>query len=397
MTRGRQEVAAADRSDPGSVVHARWLVLGLWIALAAPSALAGPAEDAYIAGYVTAVLERQMDVKGSRITVKDGVVTVEAAGLPGSDREKLVATLSTIAGVVRVVVVDLQQPPATAPPAAAPLPTTAATPSGPAVEAEVPRRGLEVLPKGLLFAPLIADPRWPHFSAAYQRFHEDARLANAAPRQPGRDDLARAGPAGGERRDLGDRDPGRRLQPLRHGRAVERPRQLRLHRGLPVRVPGRRLLGAGALLPPELAPRRRVPDREPDRAREPQLRGRGPAALVRGDRLAPGVRGRRDTSSAATRRTSSPGRPRRASRSGAPTPTRTARSGPSPRSTSRTASRTTGRPTCPSRAGVQFEKLAVYDRKIQLLAEYFNGYSPNGQFYRDKVQYIGLGIHLYLY
>jgi hypothetical protein len=49
------------------------------------------------------------------------------------------------------------------------------------------------------------------------------------------------------------------------------------------------------------------------------------------------------------------------------------------------------------RAGVQFEKLAVYERKIQLLAEYFNGYSPNGQFYRDKVQYIGLGIHLYLY
>jgi hypothetical protein len=49
------------------------------------------------------------------------------------------------------------------------------------------------------------------------------------------------------------------------------------------------------------------------------------------------------------------------------------------------------------RAGVQFEKLAVYERKIQLLAEYFNGYSPNGQFYRDRVQYIGLGIHLYLY
>ena len=49
------------------------------------------------------------------------------------------------------------------------------------------------------------------------------------------------------------------------------------------------------------------------------------------------------------------------------------------------------------RAGVQFEKLAIFDRRIQLLLEYFNGYSPNGQFYRDKIEYIGLGIHLYLY
>ena len=29
--------------------------------------------------------------------------------------------------------------------------------------------------------------------------------------------------------------------------------------------------------------------------------------------------------------------------------------------------------------------------------EYFNGYSPNGQFYREKIEYIGVGIHLYLY
>lgn len=49
------------------------------------------------------------------------------------------------------------------------------------------------------------------------------------------------------------------------------------------------------------------------------------------------------------------------------------------------------------RAGVQFEKLPIYDRRIQLLVEYFNGYSPNGQFYREQIEYIGLGFHLYLY
>ena len=48
-------------------------------------------------------------------------------------------------------------------------------------------------------------------------------------------------------------------------------------------------------------------------------------------------------------------------------------------------------------AGVQLEKVSVFVRKIQFLAEYFNGYSPNGQFYRDKVEYIGVGVHLYLY
>jgi hypothetical protein len=49
------------------------------------------------------------------------------------------------------------------------------------------------------------------------------------------------------------------------------------------------------------------------------------------------------------------------------------------------------------RAGVQFEKLPIFDRRIQLLVEYFNGYSPNGQFYREQIEYIALGIHFYLY
>jgi hypothetical protein len=49
------------------------------------------------------------------------------------------------------------------------------------------------------------------------------------------------------------------------------------------------------------------------------------------------------------------------------------------------------------RAGVQFEKLPIFDRRIQVLLEYFNGYSPNGQFYRDKIEYIGIGVHFYLY
>jgi Protein of unknown function (DUF1207) len=46
-----------------------------------------------------------------------------------------------------------------------------------------------------------------------------------------------------------------------------------------------------------------------------------------------------------------------------------------------------------ARAGVEFDNLQVLDRKLQILVEYFNGYTPSGQFYKDKIEYIGLGAH----
>lgn len=46
-----------------------------------------------------------------------------------------------------------------------------------------------------------------------------------------------------------------------------------------------------------------------------------------------------------------------------------------------------------ARAGVEFENLTVLGRKLQILAEYYNGYTPSGQFYKNKVEYIGLGAH----
>mgnify|MGYP000723820886 FL=1 len=46
-------------------------------------------------------------------------------------------------------------------------------------------------------------------------------------------------------------------------------------------------------------------------------------------------------------------------------------------------------------AGIQFENARIGDRKLQLLAEYFSGPSPNGQFYNQNTEWIGIGIHLY--
>lgn len=39
--------------------------------------------------------------------------------------------------------------------------------------------GAELFPRGRLFDPLLADPRWPHFSAGYQYFIDDAELKDA--------------------------------------------------------------------------------------------------------------------------------------------------------------------------------------------------------------------------
>jgi hypothetical protein len=32
---------------------------------------------------------------------------------------------------------------------------------------------------------------------------------------------------------------------------------------------------------------------------------------------------------------------------------------------------------------------------VQLLQEYFSGHSPNGQFFREKIEYFGLGAHVH--
>ena len=46
-------------------------------------------------------------------------------------------------------------------------------------------------------------------------------------------------------------------------------------------------------------------------------------------------------------------------------------------------------------AGVQFENARIGDRQVQLLAEYYVGPSPDGQFYTQRASWYGIGVHLY--
>jgi len=359
-------------------------------------ATAGPTEDAYVAGYATAVLERQLEITGSRVTVKDGVVTVEVKSVASSDREKIVAALSKIGSVVRVEIVEVPVTPAAAAPPAAPAqPTIAPTPSGPAVQAEVPRRGIEFLPKGYLFAPLIADPRWPHFSITYERFLDDRQLVNALAVSLGETfDLLRIDEAVGGAWGLGlqagvfsifDLDgPSFDLIntdfivgiPVTY-RTGDLSAMLRVfhqssHLGDEFLLSNRverinlsfeavdlklsydltkwlRIYGGGGYIfhhdPPELAPwsvQSGVEVRSPWTLLDGALR---PVAAL-------DVQHREQND---------------------------------------------WNTDLSLRGGIQLEKVPFFDRKLQLMLEYFSGHSPNGQFYRDKIEYLGLGIHLYLF
>jgi hypothetical protein len=47
-----------------------------------------------------------------------------------------------------------------------------------------------------------------------------------------------------------------------------------------------------------------------------------------------------------------------------------------------------------ARAGIEIDGVLL-TRKLQILLEYFTGHSPNGQFYKDKVEYFGIGTHFH--
>jgi len=150
------------------VIQKQSLVLGLVLVCLAGFAYGDIPNDHYIMGYATAILEQQFKVQAGSLQVKDGVIIVRAEDLGAADREKIVSALKEIRGVVRVDVIEV--PEANPPPA---KPEAAAVGLG-----DTKPRGGEFLPEGRLFEPLIADPHWPHFSIAYQRYLRDKELRN---------------------------------------------------------------------------------------------------------------------------------------------------------------------------------------------------------------------------
>ena len=144
---------------------ARILALLALLALAAPAVAAPP--DAWLEGYAAAVLERDLGLTVPSLRATQGIITLSGADLISADRVRVLSALRAIRGVTRVEIVE-------GPP---PAPRTE-TPSGPPRVLAEWQIGL--LPGGTLFRPLIADPRWPHFAASYQRYLHDRQLTDVA-------------------------------------------------------------------------------------------------------------------------------------------------------------------------------------------------------------------------
>ena len=370
-------VLRALRSMPEGLVCVLCLVVGIESATIA-------ADDSYIAGYASAVLQHEFDVPGAILQVHDGVVIVTADSLGKVDRQKVVTALGKIPGVVRVEVREEAEPP-----------TVPAEPPQAVIQEKVPKAESKFLPRDLLVAPFHADPRWPHFSVASRQvslgqepgntgsanFGETFALyRNAAPLD-GQWEIAlqagvfsvfsmsapsldlvnadytvglltsyRTGPFSGFLRlhhqssHLGDEFILNSRTPINRINLSFEEVDLKLSYELASWL---RLYGGGGMLV-----------------------GRDPNDLQRG------------TSQVGTELTS-------------PWTFWDGKVRPVAYADVQANARSNWRVASSFMTGLQFEDARIGDRKLQVLAEYFGGPSPNGQFYTQNIEWFGLGIHLY--
>lgn len=140
----------------------------LIVALVAVPVQAAPVADEYIKGYAAAILAREFKVRAPSLRVSDGIVQLAEAELAVADRSAVVAALAAIEGVTRVVILSAAAPGGAVAP---PSPSNVSSAGGAAATELLEIGGL---PPGLLFKPLLADPRWPHFWMGYrQHLNED--------------------------------------------------------------------------------------------------------------------------------------------------------------------------------------------------------------------------------
>ena len=158
------------------------------------SLAADPPNDAFIAGYAAAVLEREFSVKSTGLAVHDGHVTFPATAVGPGERAQLLKSLGAIPGVRDITLTDVDAPntgPALTPeervqvnPSSTPttpktsfgdgVPTTAPSAVDGGVALTTDDQPLKLwLGPGRTFSPILADPRWPHLFASYNHYDVD--------------------------------------------------------------------------------------------------------------------------------------------------------------------------------------------------------------------------------
>jgi uncharacterized protein DUF1207 len=138
-----------------------------------PLPLRAATSDDFIQGYASAVLEREFRLNNFSLKVAGEAVSITSEDLTDADLNKVVAALLSIQGVKKVTIVDSR---------GVVVASSAQQERGTQVtlqeKAIKPDYELGFLPAGNLFAPLIADPRWPRFSIGYRYFPSDRELSS---------------------------------------------------------------------------------------------------------------------------------------------------------------------------------------------------------------------------
>lgn len=110
------------------------------------AARAGAAEPGWLSGYASGVLENEYDAHGASASVEGGTVTITAPGLSDDERRGAARSLFLRPEVAAVRFAGDER-----------LYTRSIRPE--------PRK-VRAFPRRQLFAPLLADPRWPQFSGS---------------------------------------------------------------------------------------------------------------------------------------------------------------------------------------------------------------------------------------
>lgn len=374
-----------------------WRVAGLvalvTLGIGAPlSAWADGREDGYVAGYAAAVLERELKLPTRSLRVENGVVSFGAADLAGVDRMTVIEALQRIPGVARVEIVE----PAVVSPTPAPAPTTTASePTATPTESPHVLRELEagLFRRGLLFDPLMADPRWPHFAAAYQYYLNEKGLSNVGAVSFGetfsvyRERMARAWWEVGIQAgvfavfdlDAASKD----LVNADYFAAL-----FGAYRSGPLSAMGR-VFHQSSHLGDEFLLRGRVKNRV-------NLSYEGIDAKISYDLLGDVLRVYGGGGYLFDQEPSGldPWSVQWGVEFKSPWPGPTSKWRPIAGIDLQNREENDWETDLSLRAGVQIEGVPA-TRNVQILFEYFRGHSPNGQFYKNKLDYLGLGLHFY--
>jgi opacity protein-like surface antigen len=366
-------VRRTGRIATGNVIFVLCLILGI-------VSVAIAVDDSYIAGYAAAILRHEFDATKAALHVEKGVVIVDAQSLGTVDQRKVVTALESIPGVVRVEIREGQAH------------TNVREPAP--IQQEPTKPESKFLPRGLLVTPFRADPRWPHFSMAYRQvtlgqpsntgsanFGETFALyRNAAPLEGQWEIALQAGVfsifnMGTPSKNLVNADytvgllTSYRTGPFSgflrlHHQSSHLGDEFILDSPTPVNRVNLSFEEVDLKLSYELASWFRI------YGGGGVLVGRDPSYLQRG------------TSQVGTELAS-------------PWTFFDGKVRPVAYGDFQANERSNWRVASSVMAGLQFENARIGDRKLQVLAEYFGGPSPNGQFYTQNTEWFGLGVHLY--